>query len=112
MPRHPVVNRRNVAPLVRKPVSVTEDGYARAAALAAELEVSIGSLVDTALRELAGTDPDRVLERMRAHGHLSDDEYAYIRGRRPATTVRPPAARSKGPKASGGAASPRAGRKA
>jgi hypothetical protein len=81
MPRHPVVNRRNLSPFVRKLVSVTEEAYGEAAQLAAALEVSTGSIVDTALRQLAGTDPEEVLELMRAHGHLTDAEYAYARER-------------------------------
>jgi hypothetical protein len=84
MPRHPVVNRRNLSPFVRKLVSVTEEAYDQATQLAAALEVSTGSIVDTALRQLAGTDPDQVLELMRAHGHLTDAEYAYVRDRRAA----------------------------
>jgi hypothetical protein len=49
---------------------------------AADLQVSTGSIVDTALRHLAGTDPDQVLELLRAHGHLTEAEYAYIESRR------------------------------
>lgn len=82
MPRHPVVNRRNLSPFVRKLVSVTEEAYDEATHLAAALEVSTGSIVDTALRQLAGTDPEGVLELMRAHGHLTDAEYTYVRERR------------------------------
>jgi hypothetical protein len=81
MPRHPVVNGRNLSPFVRKLVSVTEEAYDQAAQLAAALEVSTGSIVDTALRQLAGTDPGEVLELLRAHGHLTDAEYAYVRER-------------------------------
>ena len=84
MPRHPVVNRRNLSPFVRKLISVTEEAYDQATQLAASLEVSTGSIVDTALRQLAGTDPDEILELMRAHGHLTDAEYAYVRERRAA----------------------------
>lgn len=86
MPRHPVVNRRNLSPFVRKLVSVTEEAYDQAAQLAAALEVSTGSIVDTALRQLAGTDPEEVLELLRAHGHLTDAEYAYVRERRSGTS--------------------------
>ena len=81
MPRHPVVNRRNLTPFVRKLVSVTDEAYDQVTQLAAALEVSTGSIVDTALRQLAGTDPEEVLELMRAHGHLTDAEYAYVRER-------------------------------
>ncbi|MGH2690621.1 MAG: hypothetical protein ACRDKW_17705 [Actinomycetota bacterium] len=93
MPRHPVVNRRNISPLVRKFISVTEEGYAQAAQLASELEVSTGSVVDTALRQLAGMDADQVLELLRIHGHLTEAEYAYVAGRRAATGSRRQGAR-------------------
>lgn len=82
MPRHSVVNRRNLSPFVRKLVSVTEEAYEGAAQLAAALEVSTGSIVDTALRQLAGMDPKEVLELMRGYGHLTDAEYTYVREHR------------------------------
>ena len=81
MPRHSVVNRRNLSPFVRKLVSVTEEAYEKTTQLAAALEVSTGSVVDTALRQLAGMDPEEVLELMRAQGHLTDAEYGYVRER-------------------------------
>jgi hypothetical protein len=89
MPRHPVVNRRNLSPFVQKFISVTEEGYAAATQLAALLEVSTGSVVDTALRQLAGTAPEEILEQLREAGHLTPEEYDYVRGRLAAKAPKP-----------------------
>ncbi|MDP8991882.1 MAG: hypothetical protein M3N31_02325 [Actinomycetota bacterium] len=55
MPRHSVVNRRNLDPLVRKTVLVSEEALERVSEIGAALRVSQGSLIDTALRHLAAS---------------------------------------------------------
>jgi hypothetical protein len=82
MPSHPVINRRNLSPLVRKTVLVSEAALERINDIGAELHVSQGSLVDTALYELAARPPEEIAKLLRAHGHLTDEEYAYVTGRR------------------------------
>ena len=78
MPRHSVVNRRNVDPLVRKSVLLSEEALGRVSEIASALRVSQGSLVDTALRHLAGLSQEEVVELLRKHGHLSDAEYDHV----------------------------------
>lgn len=82
MPRHPVLNRRNLRPLARKTLSVSPEAVEAIDAIAKALWVSQGSLVDTALRHLAQHDPDQIVELLRAHGHLSDAEHAAVQQRR------------------------------
>ena len=53
MPRHPIINRRTVSTLVSKSVSVSEEALAHINEIDAELRVPQGSLVDSALRQLA-----------------------------------------------------------
>lgn len=79
MPRNRVINRRNVNPLVMRSIAVSDEGMDEVRDLAARLEVSLGSVVDTAMRTLVMLPPERVVELMRQHKHLSDDEYAYVR---------------------------------
>ena len=79
MPRSKVINRRNVHPLRLRSIAVSDEAMAAVRELAARLEVSQGSLVDTAMRALVGLPPDRVVELMRQHKHLGEDEYAYVR---------------------------------
>ena len=78
MPRHRVVNRRNLDPLVRKSVLVSNEALERVSEIASTLRVSQGSLVDTALRHLAGLGDEEIVELLRKHGHLSDAEYEYV----------------------------------
>jgi hypothetical protein len=80
MPRHRVVNRRNLdSPLVRKTLWVSPAALDAVDALAAMLHVSQGSLVDAALHLVAGLEPAEVVELLRSHGHLTDAEYAHVR---------------------------------
>lgn len=74
MPRNPIVNRRNVSDLRRRTVSVSDDAHDQIAALAAKLHVSQGSLIDTAMRELARQPAEVIVDRMVGYGHLTDDE--------------------------------------
>lgn len=78
MPRHRVVNRRNAAPFVRRSLSVTPDGIKAADQLAATLGVSLGSIVDAALRELIGLGPEHVVQVLVQHGHLTADERKIV----------------------------------
>lgn len=75
MPRNPVVNRRNVHPLKPRSVPMSEDAAQILRERAAELFVSQGSLVDTLVREMARTPDQMLLDLMRTHGLLADDEY-------------------------------------
>src|SRR5438270_797160 len=45
--------------------------------------VAQGSLVDTALRHLSALSPAEIAKLLRAHGHLTDEEYDYVMGPRP-----------------------------
>jgi hypothetical protein len=84
VPRYRVINRRSTLdPLVRKTVVVSEAALDRINEIGARMEVSQGSLVDTALRLLATKPVDEIAELLRLYGHLSDDEYAYVTGVRP-----------------------------
>lgn len=79
MPRHTVVNRRNVeSPFVRRTVLATQAALDGLGDLASLLSVSKASLVDTALRHLAGLDGLAIVELLYAHGHLTEDEYAFV----------------------------------
>jgi hypothetical protein len=78
MPRHPVINRRNISSLVRKTLLVSEEALGRINEIGAELRVSQGSLVDTALRQLAGMSLDDIAELLRGYGHLTAEEYALV----------------------------------
>ena len=79
MPRHSVVNRRNLDPLVRKSLLLSDEALERISEIASALQVSQGSLVDTALRHLAGLGHEEIVELLRKHGHLSDAEYEHVR---------------------------------
>ncbi len=84
MPRYRVINRRSTLdPLVRKTVVVSEAALERINEIGAQMEVSQGSLVDTALRLLATLPRDEVARLLREYGHLSDEEYAYVMGEYP-----------------------------
>jgi hypothetical protein len=83
VPRYRVINRRSVLdPLVRKTVVVSEAALERINEIGAGMEVSQGSLVDTALRHLATLSRAEIAELLRSYGHLSDDEYSYVMGDR------------------------------
>ena len=81
MPSYTVINRRNISPLVRKTLLVSDEAVERINVIGAELHVSQGSLVDTALRQLAAMPPTEIAELLRSHGHLTDEEYDYVMGR-------------------------------
>lgn len=79
MPRNTVVNRRNVdSPFVRRTLLATQIALDGVRELASLLSVSKASLVDTALRHLTAMDGVAVVELLYAHGHLSEDEYAFV----------------------------------
>jgi len=79
MPRNRVINRRNVHPLEQRSLSVTDEAVQEIKAMARRLEVSQGSLVDVALRELSARSDRQVAELLWRHKHLTDDEYEYVR---------------------------------
>jgi hypothetical protein len=81
MPTHPVINRRNISPLVRKTLLVSEEAVERINDIGSAMHVSQGSLVDTALRHLAALSPAEIAKLLRSHGHLTDEEYDYVLGR-------------------------------
>lgn len=79
MPLNTVVNRRNVdSPFVRRTLLATQAALDGVGDLATLLSVSKASLVDTALRHLTGMDGAAVIKLLQAHGHLSEDEYAFV----------------------------------
>lgn len=81
MPRNTVVNRRNVdSPFVRRTMQATGGALDAITVMARTLSVSKASLVDTALRHLAGMDNGAIVDLLRHHGHLTDDEYAFVVG--------------------------------
>jgi hypothetical protein len=81
MPRHPVINRRNISSLVRKTLLVSEEALERVNDIGARLQVSQGSLVDSALRQLAEMPPEDITELLRSYGHLTAEEYAVVIGK-------------------------------
>jgi hypothetical protein len=83
MPSYPVINRRNISPLVRKTLLVSEEALARINEIGTEMHVTQGSLVDTALRHLSALSPAEIAKLLRGHGHLTDQEYDYVMGDRP-----------------------------
>lgn len=81
MPRNTVVNRRNVdSPFVRRTMQATGGALDAVATIAGALSVSKASIVDTALRHLAAMDHGAIVELLRHHGHLTDDEFAFVSG--------------------------------
>lgn len=81
MPRNTVVNRRNVdSPFVRRTMQATGGALDAVGAIALALSVSKASIVDTALRHLAAMDHGAIVDLLRHHGHLTDDEYAFVAG--------------------------------
>ncbi len=83
MPAYPVINRRNISTLVRKTLLVSDEALERINEIGTDLHVTQGSLVDTALRHLAALSPHEIAKLLRAHGHLTDEEYDYVTGQRP-----------------------------
>lgn len=78
MPRSKVINRRNVRPLVQWTTSATKDAVGQLRDRAALLNVSQGSLVDTAVRELLRHSPEKIADIMRTYKHLSEDEHDAV----------------------------------
>lgn len=81
MPRHPIINRRNISSLVRKTVLVSEEALERINEIGAALRVSQGSLVDSALRQLAAMEPSDIAELLLIYGHLTVEEHAVVTGK-------------------------------
>lgn len=81
MPRHPVINRRNISSLARKTLLVSEKALERVNDIGARLQVSQGSLVDSALGQLAEMPPEDIAELLRSYGHLTAEEYAVVIGK-------------------------------
>jgi hypothetical protein len=78
MPRNPVINRNDVDPLKPRKVALTDDGMARLKAIAAQLHVSQGSIVDAMIREAAQLPPEHLAEVLRKHGLLTPAEYRAV----------------------------------
>jgi hypothetical protein len=83
MPSYPVINRRNISPLVRKTLLVSPEALKRLNEIGEGMHVTQGSLVDTALRHLSALSPDEIAKLLRAHGHLTGEEYDFVMGQRP-----------------------------
>lgn len=80
MPRNTVVNRRDDSPFVRRTMQATGGAHDAVTRIAEALSVSKASIVDTALRHLATMNHGAIVELMRRHGHLTDEEYALVSG--------------------------------
>jgi hypothetical protein len=78
MPRHSVVNRRNISDFTRRSVSVTDEAMAAVTALAEALHVSQGSVADVAFRHLSTLTAAEVTDLLHLHGHLTDKEYTVV----------------------------------
>jgi hypothetical protein len=76
--RNPVINRRNVTPLKRRTVYASDTAMTAIADLAKHLQVSQGSLVDTALHALASHSDRDVIDFLAKHGHLTPAEQTAV----------------------------------
>jgi Mn-dependent DtxR family transcriptional regulator len=79
VPRNRVVNRRNVPGSARwRTIWLSEEGMATLADLAKQLEVTQGSVLEVAIRELAAQSPPQVVALLHQHKQLTDDETKYV----------------------------------
>lgn len=79
MPRHTVVNRRNVdSPFVRRTTQASAAAFDALAIIAGALSVSKASIVDTALHHLAAMDHGAIVDLLRNYGHLTEEEYDFV----------------------------------
>ena len=78
MPRNKVINRRNITSLKQRSLSVSDAAVAMLQNLAAQLNVSQGSMFDTALLEFSRRDPAEIAQLLHLHGHLTDEEFVVV----------------------------------
>lgn len=79
MPKHKTVNRREVdSILIKKNLFVSETAVEEINVLSAALQVTQGSITDSALRYFGTLDQAQVIELLRDYGHLTDGEYKYV----------------------------------
>jgi hypothetical protein len=78
MPRNKVVNRRNITGLRQRSLSASDTAVQLVQNLAAQLNVSQGSVIDTALLDFARRSPADVAELLHLYGHLTDEEFAVV----------------------------------
>ncbi len=84
MPRNRVINRRNLPGTSRRrTLWVSDEAMAALAAMAKQLEVSQGSLLEVAIGELTALPPAEVVTSLRRHKQLTDDETKYVLTRLP-----------------------------
>lgn len=81
MPRHSVINARNVTPFKRYTISATPDRYKAVRDVARRLSVSQGSVIDVALGMLADRDDHEIIDLLTAAGHLTDREHDEVMDR-------------------------------
>lgn len=79
MPKHKTVNRREVdSILIKKNLFVSETAVEEINVLSAALQVTQGSITDSALRYFGTLPQAQVIELLRDYGHLTDGEYKYV----------------------------------
>jgi len=84
VPRNRVVNRRNVPGTARRrTVWLSDEGMATLAGLGKQLEVTQGSLLEVAIRELAALPQRQAVGLLHSHKQLTDDETKYVLDRLP-----------------------------
>jgi hypothetical protein len=79
VPLNPIVNRRGAdSPFVRRTVLASSGALDRVSGIAATLSVSQASIIDAALRHVGTLDQCDIIDLLRHHGHLTDEEYAVV----------------------------------
>ena len=81
MPSHKIINRRGLPILTqRKNIMLTPAGAQALQELAERLMVSSASIADTAIRALARSTDEEIIELLEEHKHLTPDEKEYLQG--------------------------------
>jgi hypothetical protein len=80
MPRHKVINRRNIPdPRLRNRVlNLSDEAMEAANSVAAELNVSAATVMDSVLRYSTALGKELILDLLVKDGHLTNDEAAHI----------------------------------
>lgn len=79
MPRHRVINKRPLRPLSQRGIPLYDQTYEALQTRGRLLEVSLGSLTDTAVRDLLSLADDELLKRLYAANNINDEELAHVR---------------------------------
>jgi len=73
------INRRNVGSnLIRKTLLVSDEAVERASKMAKTLQVSQGSLIDSAIKHFTNLPEDEVIGLMLKYEQLTSEEAKYI----------------------------------